>query len=146
MPGNKQCVPHARANPVRKRHAQIRSPKAAPTRTISQLSKSMAPAPGDVISTVSRSAIKPLGDARPIAAIQSGNTASGKKLPPAMSSGNTSRVETMPATLWLLNIICKALNQANSATTVTNSFMTGVEFNQTNVSLIAPQTQTALMA
>ena len=57
-----------------------------------------------------------VGDARPIAAIQPGMTASGKKLPPAISNGNTSSVETTPAVFWLLNSICSAPNQANSAT------------------------------
>lgn len=59
--------------------------------------------------------MNPFGAMRPIAAIQPGNTASGKKLPPAINNGNTSIIETMLAVFWLLNSICSAPNQANKA-------------------------------
>lgn len=60
--------------------------------------------------------MKPFGETRPIAAIQPGITAIGKKLPPAISNGKTSIIETTLAVFWLLNSICSAPNQENNAT------------------------------
>ena len=57
MPGNKQCVPHARANPARRRQPQISRPASAPPMTTSQAAGSMLHALAAVISLVSCSAM-----------------------------------------------------------------------------------------
>lgn len=59
--------------------------------------------------------MNPFGATRPMAAIQPGITAIGKKLPPAISNGKTSIIENTLAVFWLLNSICNAPNQANKA-------------------------------
>ena len=86
------------------------------TSTSAQLFASNVQAVAEVSSLVKRSTTNPFGDIRPMDAIQSGKTSSGKKLPPIISNGKSKIDVNRLAAFCVGNSICNAANQANRPT------------------------------